>query len=279
MLPPTDYGLLVAGHARRGRGSDGRRGLVLGPGSPGARSRAVLRTSLKPARNPSGSAVRPRGSSGSAAPGALGSVRYPARFGQLEVGLFAELALQPLAQLAVAPPGLGAPTALDVQHDQFALHVGVERLGVGEAAQGNGRSIEVVLSLLDVADHAQRALGAVPQAVALGQRPFRVGLVGQELAAVQLQPVLQAAEDPRVGRRWPARARPLRRDARTRRRRCAPCGGRSRTRRAARGRTKRRRGRAPARAGCAGRERVAHDTPAPQSRGRARATRRSPPRT
>ena len=71
------------------------------------------------------------------------------------------------------------------QRQQLALGLDVERLELGEALEQLAGGVELARAHADAGQRAQHAARQRPQPGALGQRPLRVGLVGQEVAAVE----------------------------------------------------------------------------------------------
>ena len=69
--------------------------------------------------------------------------------------------------------------------EQVALRLEVERLQLDEPLQVLRRGVVVALRALEAGQAAEDLGGEVAQALALGQRPLRVGLVGEEVAAVR----------------------------------------------------------------------------------------------
>ena len=110
------------------------------------------------------------------------------------------------------------------------MDLGVERLELGELLQDGRGAVDVVALRPGSWPACAGTAGQAAQAVALGVGPLRVGLVGEEVAAVELERLRQrclgVGQSPRGGRRRCPAWRP----PRSRRRRSGPGGGRSRSR-------------------------------------------------
>src|SRR4051794_6046234 len=129
---------------------------------------------------PSGPAFLPERSVG------LGSfLPVGAEIREREIDVLAEGPQDADPQRGVPAQRFAAPPALEAEADDVAMDVGVERLHVAEALEVRGRGLQVALLTGDRDQRAQAVGGQAPHEVALGDGPVGVGLVGQEVAAVQ----------------------------------------------------------------------------------------------
>src|SRR5829696_1848337 len=140
--------------------------------SPQQRDEENARTTASTARHPS------RGSAAGGRPRA-------GELGELEARLLAERAAEAAGDDLVAAGGLAAAPAAQEQREQLPLGLDVERLELRQPPQELAGGVELTRADAHAGQRAQHPAGERAQARALGQRPLRVGLVGEEVPPVQ----------------------------------------------------------------------------------------------
>ncbi len=93
----------------------------------------------------------------------------------------------------IPPRGFGAASPSHADLQVVALNVEIELFHVREPARGLGRVFEVVGCELDLYQRPERAASDFAQAIALGERPVGVRILGEEVPAIEGQAAVEAS--------------------------------------------------------------------------------------